>query len=160
MPAQLIGIQSDQAYYQATPATVAKAWGTVNGPNHNDVQGQPDCAHASVPCVNGVYGYLGYPTAWFRDQLAGDARAHSAFVAGSDAQKLLEGGDGLRTVAGSVRDDAFIEEGIAVARPFRQYRLQFLECSAVLAERVECGGIIGPHGCVVRIITNFPRPWV
>jgi hypothetical protein len=30
--------------------------------------------------VNGVYGYLGYPTAWFMFQLQGDSYAHGAFV--------------------------------------------------------------------------------
>jgi hypothetical protein len=83
LPWQLNGLQSDQAYYQATPAPLAKAWGTLNGPNHNDPQGQPDCAAANSPCANGVYGYLGYPTAWLMDRLDGDARAHSAFVTGT-----------------------------------------------------------------------------
>jgi hypothetical protein len=82
LPWQVVGLQSNQAYFQAAPATVAKVWGTLNGPNHNDPQGQPDCAAASSPCANGVYGYLGYPTAWLMDQLRGDARAHSAFVSG------------------------------------------------------------------------------
>ncbi|MET9489595.1 hypothetical protein [Nocardia sp. NPDC006630] len=82
-PWQTSGLQSDQAYYEATPETVAKAWATVNDANHNDVQGQPDCAAASFPCVRGVYSYLGYPTAWLLDQLTGDARAHSVFVSGT-----------------------------------------------------------------------------
>jgi hypothetical protein len=83
LPWQVDGLQSNQAYYQATPATVSKVWGTLNGPNHNDSQGQPDCAAANFPCTNGVYGYLGYPTAWLMDRLRGDARAHSAFISGS-----------------------------------------------------------------------------
>jgi len=83
LPWQVDGLQSNQAYYQAAPATVAKAWGTLTGPNHNDPQGQPDCAAASSPCANGVYGYLGYPTAWLMDRLRGDARAHSAFITGT-----------------------------------------------------------------------------
>jgi Chlorophyllase enzyme len=83
LPWQVIGLQSYSAYYDATPASVAKLWGTLNGPNHNDVQGQPDCAAASQPCVNGVYGYLGYPTAWMMDRLDGDAYAHQAFISGT-----------------------------------------------------------------------------
>jgi len=77
------GLQSVDAYYQAVPSSVPKLKGTLIGPNHNDIQGQPDCAHASFPCVNGVYGYLGYPTAWFMDQLQGDTYAHGAFINGS-----------------------------------------------------------------------------
>jgi hypothetical protein len=30
-----------------------------------------------------VYGYLGYPTAWFMDRLQGDAFAHGAFINGT-----------------------------------------------------------------------------
>lgn len=85
LPWQLSGLQSDRAYYEATPATVPKAWGTLNGPNHNDVQGQPDCAKASFPCTTGVYGYLGYPTAWLLAELRGDVAARNAFVAGTGA---------------------------------------------------------------------------
>jgi hypothetical protein len=77
------GEQSIQAFYNAVPNNVPKVKGTLIGPNHNDVQGQPDCLHASFPCVNGVYGYLGYPTAWFMYQLQSDAFAHGAFVNGS-----------------------------------------------------------------------------
>lgn len=83
LPWQVAGLQSYAAYYEATPASVAKVWGTLNGPNHNDVQGQPDCAAASWPCTNGVYGYLGYPTAWLMDRLQGDTYAHGAFIDGT-----------------------------------------------------------------------------
>ena len=75
--------ESIEAYYNAVPAGVAKLKGTLIGPNHNDISGQPSCQTASQPCVNGVYGYLGYPTAWFMDQLQGDAYAHGAFVSGT-----------------------------------------------------------------------------
>jgi len=81
-PAQ-IGEQSVQAFYDATPNGVRKVKGTLIGPNHNDITGQPDCSHAQFPCINGVYGYLGYPTAWFMDQLQGDTYAHRAFVNGT-----------------------------------------------------------------------------
>jgi hypothetical protein len=83
LPWQVAGLQSNAAYYDAAPAPVAKAWGTLNGPNHNDVQGQPDCAAAAFPCTNGVYGYLGYPTAWMMDRLQNDAYAHGAFISGT-----------------------------------------------------------------------------
>ncbi|MFI6999440.1 hypothetical protein [Nocardia sp. NPDC050175] len=84
VPWQAEGLQSNQAYYEATPANLPKAWGTLNGPNHNDVQGQPDCAAASAPCTTGVYGYLGYPTAWLMAQLQGDATARDAFRTGGE----------------------------------------------------------------------------
>ena len=82
-PPAVIGEQSVQAFYDATPNTVRKLKGTLIGPSHNDITGQPDCSHAQFPCINGVYGYLGYPTAWFMDQLQGDAYAHGAFVNGT-----------------------------------------------------------------------------
>jgi len=72
--------ESIEAYYNAVPAGVPKLKATLIGPNHNDITGQPSCQTAVPPCVNGVYGYLGYPTAWFMDQLQGDAYAHGAFV--------------------------------------------------------------------------------
>jgi hypothetical protein len=77
------GEQSVEAFYNATPASVRKVKGTLIGPTHNDITGQPDCSHAQFPCINGVYGYLGYPTAWFMDQLQGDTYAHGAFVNGT-----------------------------------------------------------------------------
>lgn len=85
-PTQLPGTQGEQsiqAYYDAVPGSVPKLKGTLIGPNHNDIQGQPDCQHASFPCADGVYGYLGYPTAWMMDRLQGDSYAHGAFVAGT-----------------------------------------------------------------------------
>ncbi len=54
--------------------------GTLIGPNHNDVAGQPSWNKAAFPCVNGVYGYLGYPTAWLMFQLQGDNYTRGAFV--------------------------------------------------------------------------------
>ena len=82
-PAWLPGEQSIAAYYNATPVSVAKLKGTLRGPAHNDVQGQPGCTNVPLGCVNGVYGYLGYPTAWFMDRLQGDAFAHGAFINGT-----------------------------------------------------------------------------
>jgi hypothetical protein len=83
LPWQLIGFQSNSAYYEATPPSMTKLWGTLKGPDHNDVQGQPDCASGAQACVDGVDGYLGYPTAWMMDQLQSDAGAHQAFVIGT-----------------------------------------------------------------------------
>lgn len=79
-PSESSGLQSNRAHYEA--ATVPKAWGTLNGLNHNDIQGRPDCARASFSCTTGVYGYLGYPTAWLLAELRGDTTARSIFVAG------------------------------------------------------------------------------
>lgn len=79
----LAGLQSIRQFYAATPDSVTKAWGTLIGPNHNDIQGQPDCAAASFPCTTGVYGYLGYPTAWMMARLRGDEAARAAFTPGS-----------------------------------------------------------------------------
>jgi hypothetical protein len=77
------GLQSMEAYYAATPASVTKVWGTLIHANHNDVQGQPDCAGASAPCTTGVYGYLGYPTAWLVAQLWNCDAARRAFEPGT-----------------------------------------------------------------------------
>ncbi|MFG1795360.1 hypothetical protein [Nocardia sp. NPDC049149] len=84
LPWQTEGLQSNQGYYEATPANVSKVWATLDGPNHNDVQGQPGCYGASFPCTTGVYGYLGYPTAWLLAQLTGDATARAAFRSGGE----------------------------------------------------------------------------
>jgi hypothetical protein len=81
--ATVTGEQSIAAYYNAVPAVVPKLKGTLIGPTHNDVTGQPDCKHAKQPCLFGVYGYLGYPTAWMMDRLQGNASAHTAFVNGT-----------------------------------------------------------------------------
>jgi hypothetical protein len=77
------GEQSQQAYYDATPPGVAKVKGTLIGPDHLDVIGQPDCPNDWTQllfmCTDGVYGYLGYPTAWMMAQLQGDTYAAGAF---------------------------------------------------------------------------------
>ena len=77
------GEQSIAGYYNAVPAGVTKLKGTLRGATHNDVTGQPDCATAQAPCLIGVFGYLGYPTAWMMFQLQGDAVARGAFVSGT-----------------------------------------------------------------------------
>lgn len=82
-PASATGLQSLAAYYDATPAGIIKAKGTLIGPSHADVEGSPTCSTVALGCVLGVYGYLGYPTAWMRFQLQNDSYAHGAFVNGS-----------------------------------------------------------------------------
>ncbi|WP_189636569.1 hypothetical protein [Rhodococcus sp. MTM3W5.2] len=83
LPWEQIGPQSAQGYYGATPDSVEKAMATLNGPNHNDIQGQPGCPANDPGCVSGVQGFLGVLTAWNMDKLRGDAHAHSAFVSGT-----------------------------------------------------------------------------
>ena len=82
-PASATGLQSIAAYYDATPAGIIKAKGTLVGPSHADVEGSPTCSTVALGCVLGVYGYLGYPTAWMRFQLQNDSYAHGAFVNGT-----------------------------------------------------------------------------
>ena len=82
-PLWVPGEQSIAVAYNAVPASVVKVKGTLKGPNHNDITGQPSCHQAKWPCENGLYGYLGYPTAWMMAELQGDAYAKGAFVAGT-----------------------------------------------------------------------------
>jgi len=79
-PPWVPGEQSVDGFYKAVPNNIVKLKGSLKGPNHNDIQGQPDCKPVPVGCANGVYGYLGYTTAWFMFQLQGDSYAHGAFV--------------------------------------------------------------------------------
>src|SRR5581483_3024032 len=74
--------QSNACFYAQTPDTVEKAWGTIDGPNHNDVQGQPACPSPPGLCTYGVYGYLAWPTIWLVAQLMDGAAERAAFVAG------------------------------------------------------------------------------
>ena len=83
-PPQQVGEQSLAAFYAAVPNAVPKLTATLIGPTHNDISGQPGCDTAtSAPCIVGVYGYLGYPTAWMADRLGLDPTAHAAFVSGT-----------------------------------------------------------------------------
>ena len=82
-PASATGLQSIAAYYSAVPAGIIKVKGTLIGPTHSDVQGSPNCTAAIFPCLLGVYGYLGYPTAWMMFQLQNDNYARGAFVNGT-----------------------------------------------------------------------------
>jgi len=52
--ATVTGEQSIAVYYNAVPSGLAKLKGTLIGPTHNDVTGQPNCKHAKVPCLLGV----------------------------------------------------------------------------------------------------------
>jgi hypothetical protein len=63
------GLESNTAYYEAVPSNLIKVKAMLKGTAHNDIQGDPSCAGAAWPCNNGVYGYLGYPTAWMMWQL-------------------------------------------------------------------------------------------
>jgi Chlorophyllase enzyme len=78
-------LNSQTAYYNATPAAMAKAKGLLKGTNHNDISGTPGCGLLGIlqSCNNGTYGYLGFPTAWLVWKLKGDAAAGAAFKAGS-----------------------------------------------------------------------------
>jgi hypothetical protein len=83
LPGGVSNENSNECYYQDTPDDVEKLWATLIGANHDDVGGAPTCAGVFPPCNNGVYGYLGYPTAWMMDRLQNDRYAHGAFVSGS-----------------------------------------------------------------------------
>jgi hypothetical protein len=78
------GEQSMQAYYDAIPSGPARVKGTLIGPDHLDLIGQPACSNdwtrLLFMCTGGVYGYLGYSTAWMMAQLQSDTYAASAFV--------------------------------------------------------------------------------
>jgi len=89
--ADLLGLQSNKAYYLATPTRLPKAWGTLVGTGHSDVMGHPNCPPNDSSCRQGVQGLLGYPTAWMMDRLQGDATAHTAFVRGS-GEFFVKGG--------------------------------------------------------------------
>ncbi|HTT32456.1 MAG TPA: hypothetical protein VMH48_02540 [Methylomirabilota bacterium] len=82
-PATATGLQSIAAYYSAAPAGIIKVKGTLIGPSHADLEGSPTCSTVPLGCVLGVYGYLGYPTAWMMFQLQSDSYAHGAFVSGT-----------------------------------------------------------------------------
>lgn len=78
-------LNSQTAYYNATPGTMLKAKGLIRNANHNDITGTPGCGLLGFlrSCNNGVYGYLGYPTAWLAWRLKGDAAAGAAFKTGT-----------------------------------------------------------------------------
>jgi hypothetical protein len=69
-------------WYEELPDSIPKARGRLLGPTHGDITGQPGCTdpRAALACFNGVFGYLGYSTAWMMDRLWGDAFARGAFI--------------------------------------------------------------------------------
>lgn len=69
-------LSSNTAFYNATPAALAKAKAILSGGAHNDITGSPGCL---LLCNNGVHGYLGFPTAWMMWQLRGASDGHDAF---------------------------------------------------------------------------------
>lgn len=78
-------LNSQTAYYNATPGAMPKAKALLKGTNHNDISGTPGCGLLGLlqSCNNGTYGYLGFPTAWLVWRLKGDAAAGAAFKSGS-----------------------------------------------------------------------------
>jgi hypothetical protein len=64
-------------YYDQTPNTATRAIGVLANAKHDDIMGNPHCTDAT--CVTGVYGYLGYSTAWFVWQLEGQSGLARAF---------------------------------------------------------------------------------
>ena len=54
-------LNSNTAFYDATPDGLTKAKAVLIGTNHDDIQGDPTCVQV---CGNGVYGFMAYPTAW------------------------------------------------------------------------------------------------
>jgi hypothetical protein len=71
------GVDSVFAYYNLVPNAIPKVMGALFAFGHPDILGQPDCGQ--IPgCYVGVYGYLGYPTAWMMFQLKGDTYAAGA----------------------------------------------------------------------------------
>lgn len=78
-------------WYEELPDSIPKARGRLIGPTHNDIGGNPGCLDpgASMPCFNGVYGYLGYPTAWMMDRLQDDSFARGAFISDGSGEIFM-----------------------------------------------------------------------
>lgn len=68
----------NRAYYTATSSAATKAVGILNTSKHDDIQGSPGCG-SIASCSIGIYGYLGYPTAWFMWKLQGATDVQVAF---------------------------------------------------------------------------------
>lgn len=69
-------LNSNTAFYNATPTTLTKAKAILTGGAHNDITGSPDCL---LLCNRGVNFYLGYPTAWLMWQLRDASDGRDAF---------------------------------------------------------------------------------
>jgi pimeloyl-ACP methyl ester carboxylesterase len=71
------GAGDTENYYNQTPDSASKAFGSVAHAKHDDIMGNPHCTDSN--CVTGSYGYLGYSTAWFVWQLGGRAELRQVF---------------------------------------------------------------------------------
>lgn len=71
------GAGDTENYYNQTPDTATKAFGVLAHALHSEIMGKPQCG---AGCITGVYGYLGYSTAWFLWQLKGDTQLRSVFM--------------------------------------------------------------------------------
>lgn len=71
------GAGDTRSYYDSSPDTAIKAFGVLENAKHDDVMGSPHCN--SPNCITGVYGYLGYSTAWFMWHLQGASDGYSTF---------------------------------------------------------------------------------
>lgn len=72
------------AYFGDVPDGLFTAKGMVVDADHNDIQGQPECAFLAIGCRNGVEGFLPYVTAWLAWQLGIEPAAEQIFL-GPDA---------------------------------------------------------------------------
>jgi hypothetical protein len=57
--------------------------GSLQGADHNDPQGQPDCRPLTFGCKRGAQAYAGDLTAWMAWHLQGSALAAAYFRDGS-----------------------------------------------------------------------------
>lgn len=92
-------LNSQTAYYRATPEALAKLKAIIEGADHNDVTGRPGCPPRTMGCKQGVGDYLGLPTAWLTWRLKGDEAAGEAFREGGE----IHHADGWRSVLGNIR---------------------------------------------------------
>jgi hypothetical protein len=77
------GAGDTENYYNQTPDTATKGFGSLAHAKHDDVRGNPHCINGN--CITGAYGYLGYSTAWFIWQLRGVSELRELFRNGSGA---------------------------------------------------------------------------
>lgn len=73
------GAGDTQNYYEMTPSSALKAFGVLTNAQHNDIMGNPHCNVGT--CVTGIFGYLGYSTAWFVWRLRATRIGRAAFGA-------------------------------------------------------------------------------
>ena len=77
------GAGDTENYYNQTADSAIKAFGVLAHAKHDDVLGNPHCLVGHSECITGVYGYLGYSTAWFLWHLRGVRQLVQVFRAGS-----------------------------------------------------------------------------